>query len=130
MKELVNLNKLKRDLVDALKQRSVRVSANTGRPVYFRAVGTKEIESVVDDVFANIDVEEMQEAKGKDVDIADEYAKDMRKVADELESIRRKLWRTMKDTESVKEDLNNKIFTIQSDIRHCADEVSWSYFGD
>ena len=130
MKELVNLNKLKRDLVDALKQRSVRVSTNTGRPVYFRAVGTKEIESVVDDVFAHIDVEEMQEAKGNEVDIADEYAKEMRKVADELESLRRKLWRTMKEKESVKEDLNNKIFAIQSDIRHCADEVSWSYFGD
>ena len=70
----------------------------------------------------------MKESKGQNVDVADELAADIRVVADSLEALRRKIWRISKDKE--KEDLNNKIFAIQSDIRHVADEVSWSYFGD
>ena len=134
MKELVNLNKLKTDLIDALKQRTVRVSSimpdKNSKPVYFRAIGTREMEKVVDEVFANLDIEELKKTEGQNVDIADTYAKELRTLADNLDALRCKIWRTSKEKGVDKESLNDKLFALQSDIRHAADEVSWSYFGD
>ena len=134
MKELVNVNKLKRDLIDNLKQRAIRVSSimpeKYSKPVYFRAIGTKEMEKAVDEVFANLEITAVTEEKGPDTDIADVYAAELRRLADEVEAVRCKIWRTSQDAETDKENLNNKLFAIQSDIRHAADEVSWSYFGN
>ena len=134
MKELVNVNKLKRDLIDNLKQRAIRASSimpeKHSKPVYFRAIGTKEMEKAVDEVFANLEITAVTEEKGPDADIADVYAAELRRLADEVETVRCKIWRTSQDTETDKENLNNKLFAIQSDIRHAADEVSWSYFGN
>ena len=133
MREFVNLNKLKRDLIDALKQRSIRISSMSNKeskPVYFRAIGTREMEKVIGEVFATLDIEEIQEHNGQNVDISDVYAAELRRLADEVEAVRCKIWRTSQDKEMDKENLNNKLFAIQSDIRHAADEVSWSYFGN
>lgn len=134
MKEQVNLNKLKRDLIDALKQSSVRVSSimpdKHAKPVFFRAIGTRAMEKTVDQVFANIDLEEVQQAKGPNIDISDEFAAELREIADSLEALRKKIWRTMKEKEDHRENVNNTLFALQSDIRSAADLVSWSYFGN
>lgn len=134
MKELVNVNKLKRDLIDNLKQRAIRVSSimpeKHSKPVYFRAIGTKEMEKAVDEVFANLEITAVTEEKGPNADIADVYAAELRRLADEVETVRCKIWRISQDAETDKENLNNKLFAIQSEIRHAADEVSWSYFGN
>ena len=134
MKELVNLNKLQRDLIDGLKQRTVRVSTimadKHAKPVYFRAIGTREMEKTISEVFAKLDTEELTKEQGEHVDISDIYAAELRQIADSVEAMRCKIWRVSQDKQTDKEDLNNKLFSIQSMIRHAADEVSWSYFGD
>lgn len=134
MKELVNLNKLQRDLIDSLKQRAIRVSSampeKHSKPIYFRAIGTKELEKTVNDVFANLEIIAVENEKGPEADIADAYAAELRRLADEIETVRCKIWRTSQEKEMDKETLNNNLFSIQSNLRHAADEVSWSYFGD
>ena len=134
MKELVNVNKLKRDLIDNLKQRTVRVSSimpdKHSKPVYFRAIGTREMEKTIDEVFVNLEIEELKEKNGENVDIADAYAAELRRLADEIETVRCKIWRTSQEKAVDKENLNDKLFALQSDVRHAADEVAWSYFGN
>lgn len=135
--ETVNLNKLKQDLMDAFKKRAVRVATtksldkegNGPRNIFFKAVGTNEIKKVLDDVFANVDIEQIRAETGEDIDLSDVYARELRTIADSLEAARCKIWRGMRENDDHKEDLNNKLFALQSDIRSAADLVSWSYFG-
>ena len=130
MKKLINISKLKQDLSDALRQRSIKVSTvkalndENPRHTYLRAVGTNEINKVLDDVFANIDNEE------EITDLAEFYAAELRKLADNIEETRCKIWQTQKSDKEDKEEITDKLFKIQSDLRDVANLVSWNYFGD
>lgn len=126
MKELININKLKEDLISELKNRSIRMSTvstitqEKGYPkhIYMRAIGTGEMQKTVDEVFAKLDTDDTQ----PETIPQEAYTAELQQLTHDIQQLRCKVQRQMKDND-YKEDLVSDMYNIEAKLRQCSERL-------